>query len=159
MPDGGTITVTSENKEINEPIEGCPDIKNGSYTLITVSDTGVGIAPEELESIFEPFYTTKEHGTGIGLSLSKQIMLKLGGDIKLLAMLGAFLGWQSLPFIFFASSLSGAVIGIIAMYIQKKGGATRIPFGPFLSLAALFYLFFKETIHRLFLLYISGQLF
>jgi two-component system cell cycle sensor histidine kinase/response regulator CckA len=72
MPDGGTITVASENKEINEPIEGYPDIKNGSYTLITVSDTGVGIAPEEIEHIFEPFYTKKvmgRSGTGLGMAV------------------------------------------------------------------------------------------
>jgi len=82
-----------------------------------------------------------------------------GGDIKLLAMLGAFLGYKSLPFIIFASSLSGAIVGLAAMIKQKKGGASRIPFGPFLSLAALFYLFFRDNIHRLFLLYINGELF
>jgi CheY-like chemotaxis protein len=72
MPDGGTITVASENKEIKESIKGPPDIKNGSYTIITVSDTGVGIAPEEMERIFEPFYTKKvmgRSGTGLGMAV------------------------------------------------------------------------------------------
>ncbi len=78
-----------------------------------------------------------------------------GGDIKLLAMLGAFLGWQSLPFILFMSSVTGSIVGIIAMIQQKKGGNTRIPFGPFLSCAALAYLFFRESIFRLFFLYFS----
>jgi len=82
-----------------------------------------------------------------------------GGDIKLLAMLGAFLGYKSLPFIIFASSLSGAIVGLAAMVKQKKGSATRIPFGPFLSLAALVYLFFRDDIHLLFFLYIRGELF
>ena len=59
MPDGGTITVSSENTAIDKPIKGYPDIKKGSYTLINVSDTGVGIAAEEMERIFEPFYTKK----------------------------------------------------------------------------------------------------
>ncbi len=78
-----------------------------------------------------------------------------GGDIKLLAMIGAFLGWQALPFVIFASSLSGTIIGLLAMIKQKKGGQTRIPFGPFLSLAALAYLFFQEQIFQLFQLYLS----
>lgn len=78
-----------------------------------------------------------------------------GGDIKLLAMIGAFLGWQALPFVIFASSLSGTVIGLLAMIKQKKGGQTRIPFGPFLSLAALCYIFFREQIVHLYQLYLS----
>ena len=72
MSDGGTITVTSENTEINNPIPGYPDIKNGSYTRITVSDTGVGIAAEEIDRIFEPFYTKKvmgRSGTGLGMAV------------------------------------------------------------------------------------------
>jgi len=79
-----------------------------------------------------------------------------GGDIKLLAMIGAFLGWQSLPFVIFASSLLGSVIGILAMIKQGKGGKTRIPFGPFLSVAALTYLFFSEQVHRLYRFYLGG---
>ncbi len=81
-----------------------------------------------------------------------------GGDIKLLAMIGAWLGWQSLPFVIFASSLSGSIVGLIAMQYQKKGGRTRIPFGPFLSLAALVYTFFSADILSLFHLYLTGQL-
>jgi len=72
MPDGGTITVSSENTIIDKPIKGYPDIKKGSYTIITVSDTGVGIAPEEIERIFEPFYTKKvmgRSGTGLGMAV------------------------------------------------------------------------------------------
>ncbi len=80
-----------------------------------------------------------------------------GGDIKLLAMLGAFLGWQSLPFIVFASSITGSIVGISAMTIQKKGGQTRIPFGPFLSVAGLCYMFFSEKILLYFNLYLQGQ--
>lgn len=78
-----------------------------------------------------------------------------GGDIKLLAMIGAFLGWQSLPFVIFASSLSGSMIGLLAMIKQKKGGQTRIPFGPFLSIAALAYLFFQDKIFLLYQLYLN----
>ncbi len=78
-----------------------------------------------------------------------------GGDIKLLAMIGAFLGWQSLPFVILASSVSGSIVGLLAMIKQKKGGQTRIAFGPFLSLAALAYLFFQEKISLLYDLYLN----
>jgi leader peptidase (prepilin peptidase) / N-methyltransferase len=76
-----------------------------------------------------------------------------GGDIKLLAMIGAFLGWQSLPFVLFMSSITGSLIGLLAMKLQKIGGNTRIPFGPFLSCSALAYLFFRKDIFHLFILY------
>lgn len=80
-----------------------------------------------------------------------------GGDIKLLAALGAWLGYQSLLFIVFFSSFTGAIIGIIALKVQKSGSNTRIPFGPFLSIAALIYLFWGTIIQHYFQLYISGQ--
>jgi leader peptidase (prepilin peptidase) / N-methyltransferase len=67
-----------------------------------------------------------------------------GGDIKLLAMMGAFLGWKSLLFILLVSSLVGAVVGIAVML--AKGGDMKyaVPFGPFLSIAATAYLFVGE---------------
>jgi leader peptidase (prepilin peptidase)/N-methyltransferase len=64
-----------------------------------------------------------------------------GGDIKLLAMLGAFLGWKSLFFILFVSSLLGAVIGISLMVLKGENMKYAVPFGPFLSVAAIAYLF------------------
>ena len=79
-----------------------------------------------------------------------------GGDIKLLAMIGALQGWQALPFIIFCSSLLGSIIGIGAMVVQGKGGQTRIPYGPFLAVASLLYLFFDEAIMRYMQLYLGG---
>ena len=64
-----------------------------------------------------------------------------GGDIKLLAMLGAFLGWKSLFFILFVSSLLGAFVGISMMIAKGKDMKYAVPFGPFLSIAAVAYLF------------------
>lgn len=78
-----------------------------------------------------------------------------GGDIKLLAMIGAFLGWQSLLYVVFASSLTGSIVGVLVMIKQGKGGRTRIPFGPFLALSAISYLFFQDTIFRFWNLYLS----
>jgi len=78
-----------------------------------------------------------------------------GGDIKLLGMIGAFLGWQSLLFVVFFSSLTGSMVGILAMLRQGRGGRTRIPFGPFLSLAAMLYLFFQAEIMQLWQAYLA----
>ena len=110
----------------------------GSFvaTDVTWQQSGLGIllGGGILFAIAEGYYLlTKRDGMG-------------GGDIKLLAMIGGFLGWQSLLFVVFASSLSGSVVGIAAMLKQGKGGQTRIPFGPFLALSAMFFLFFQNEI-------------
>jgi leader peptidase (prepilin peptidase) / N-methyltransferase len=71
-----------------------------------------------------------------------------GGDIKLLAMMGAFLGWQGVFFVVFASSVLGSVIGIAwALSVGRKNILkAAIPYGPFLVLGALVYLFFGEVL-------------
>ena len=71
-----------------------------------------------------------------------------GGDIKLLAMIGGFLGWKSLIFILLFSSFSGAIVGITAMIIKKQDMKYAVPFGPFLSAAAIAYLFWGNTFMR-----------
>ncbi len=65
-----------------------------------------------------------------------------GGDIKLLAMIGAWMGWRSLPLIILMASLSGLVIGFSFMMFSGKGLGAKIPFGPYLSLGAIIYFFF-----------------
>jgi leader peptidase (prepilin peptidase)/N-methyltransferase len=75
-----------------------------------------------------------------------------GGDIKLLAMIGAFLGWKSLIFILLFSSFSGAIVGIAAMFIQKQDMKYAIPFGPFLSAAAVAYFFWGDAFMRVLIL-------
>ena len=65
-----------------------------------------------------------------------------GGDIKLLAMMGAFLGWEAVLFIIFASSLVGSVVGVSMMLIQKKDSKLAIPFGPYLAFGAVLYIFY-----------------
>jgi leader peptidase (prepilin peptidase) / N-methyltransferase len=69
-----------------------------------------------------------------------------GGDIKLLAMIGAFLGWPSIPVTLFLASLGGSAIGITAMLIKGVGRRYALPFAPFLCLGALLYLFFGREI-------------
>ncbi|MEK2644476.1 prepilin peptidase [Bdellovibrio sp. BCCA] len=69
-----------------------------------------------------------------------------GGDIKLLAWIGALLGWKAIPFVIMSSAIIGSVIGLIAARKQKAGLKTVIPFGPYLALGAILYLFGGETI-------------
>ncbi len=90
-----------------------------------------------LIAIVYQFVTKKE---GIG-----------GGDIKLMAMLGAFLGWKSLLFILLVSSLLGSIIGISMMIMHGKDLKYAVPFGPFLSIAAVAYMFLGK--------YLKGILF
>jgi two-component system NtrC family sensor kinase len=73
MPDGGVVRVTTR---LQVPAgEGPPSI------VIQVSDSGVGIPPEHLPHLFEPFYTTKPQGTGLGLAISLHIVTQHGGTI------------------------------------------------------------------------------
>ena len=66
-----------------------------------------------------------------------------GGDVKLLGMLGAFLGWQGCLWTIFVSSLIGSAVGI---YLRLKSGRRHIPFGPHLAIAAVLYIFFGEKV-------------
>jgi Type II secretory pathway, prepilin signal peptidase PulO and related peptidases len=63
------------------------------------------------------------------------------GDVKLLAMIGAFLGWRSVIFVIFVSSIIGTVVGISIILYKKGDLKYAIPYGPFLSFAAAFYCF------------------
>jgi leader peptidase (prepilin peptidase)/N-methyltransferase len=74
-----------------------------------------------------------------------------GGDIKLLAMIGGFFGWKSLIFILLVSSFTGAIIGIAAMLIKGKDLKYAVPFGPFLSAAAIAYIFWGDVFMRVLL--------
>jgi len=79
-----------------------------------------------------------------------------GGDIKFLAMIGAFLGWQALPFVVFISALLGSIIGVFAMIQQRKGGKTVIPYGPFLAIASYIFLFYDRELMDLAVRYYLG---
>jgi leader peptidase (prepilin peptidase)/N-methyltransferase len=59
------------------------------------------------------------------------------GDFKLLAAIGAWTGWQVLPFVIVASAGVGAIVGGAVLFVSKKGADTRIPFGPYLALGGI----------------------
>ena len=73
------------------------------------------------------------------------------GDFKLLAALGAFLGWQMLPLIILASSMVGAVFGIALMILAKRGREVPMPFGPYLACAGFIALIWGAELTRLYL--------
>ncbi|MFH1102288.1 MAG: response regulator [Pseudomonadota bacterium] len=72
MPNGGKAMITTENRTINESLTGYEPIPPGDYVTLSVEDIGVGISPEDLKKIFEPFYTKKimgRSGTGLGMAV------------------------------------------------------------------------------------------
>lgn len=76
MPEGGRLTLRTRNED--------------GHVLVEVSDTGVGVAPENLTKIFDPFFTTKEvgHGTGLGLAVCYGIVTEHGGRLDVLSTVG-----------------------------------------------------------------------
>lgn len=84
MPGGGVIRIDTESLTLTEPMtRDRATVPAGDYALIRVSDSGVGIPPDRLQKIFEPFYTTKKlgEGTGLGLSTAYGIVKQSGGFI------------------------------------------------------------------------------
>jgi leader peptidase (prepilin peptidase)/N-methyltransferase len=69
-----------------------------------------------------------------------------GGDIKLLAMIGTIVGWQGVIFTIFVSSAVGTIIGMTVMLVKGKNMKFAVPFGPFLAIGAMAYIFFGERI-------------
>ncbi len=80
MIDGGQIEFRCENVD-KEQSRNIPGIKEGDYVCITIKDYGVGIAPEIIDKIFDPYYTTKEDGSGLGLATCHAIVKKHLGKI------------------------------------------------------------------------------
>lgn len=91
MQDGGILNITASNFFIDENYAHMNiEAKAGSYIVISVSDTGIGIPPKILDRIFEPFFTTKEFGkgTGLGLSTALAIVKSHGGFINVYSEVG-----------------------------------------------------------------------
>ena len=86
MPDGGGLTILAQNATITE--ESSLPLTPGSYVHISVSDTGVGIEPDILARIFDPYFTTKEKGTGLGLASSFSIVRGHEGALTVESTLG-----------------------------------------------------------------------
>jgi CheY-like chemotaxis protein len=86
MPDGGKLTLETRNATIEDGFaDSQGELKPGLYVVVTISDTGAGIAPAIRDKVFEPFFTTKGlgKGTGMGLSMVYGFVKQSGGHIKI----------------------------------------------------------------------------
>jgi PAS domain S-box-containing protein len=86
MPEGGTITIRCENSIVRS--HSSLPLKPGDYVKIIVQDHGVGITKEHLPKVFDPYFTTKQKGSGLGLASSYSIIQKHGGHIAVESELG-----------------------------------------------------------------------
>ncbi len=84
MPQGGTLTVTLEN----ETRTNANGLLAGNYIKLSIYDEGTGINPEHLQNIFDPYFTTKQTGSGLGLATVYSIVRKHGGDITVDSTMG-----------------------------------------------------------------------
>lgn len=129
---------------INMAVFSLPDWMNGFFSYLHLplmarhSILGILAGGGGLAAVSLTYYLiTKKEGMGMG-------------DIKLLAMIGAFIGWEGVLFtIFFASAL-GSVVGIAIALYTRENLKLAVPFGPFLSLGAITYIFFGTWLFQLY---------
>jgi signal transduction histidine kinase/ActR/RegA family two-component response regulator len=91
MPEGGRITIETANASLDEAYcRQFGDVTPGQYVLLSVSDTGTGISPENLRKVFEPFFTTKSApaGTGLGLAMIYGFVKQSKGHIRIYSEVG-----------------------------------------------------------------------
>ena len=86
MPEGGIIQVAAENLIIGDG-HGVP-LRPGRYIKISITDHGVGIAEKYLSKVFDPYFTTKQEGNGLGLAMTYSIIRKHDGHITVESQLG-----------------------------------------------------------------------
>ena len=92
MPDGGRITIETANASLDEAYcRQFGDVAPGQYVLLSVTDTGTGISPENLSKVFEPFFTTKsaQTRTGLGLAMIYGFVKQSKGHIRFYSEVGA----------------------------------------------------------------------
>src|SRR5207237_10537936 len=79
------------------------------------------------------------------------------GDLKFLASIGAFLGWRAVLFSIFAGSVLGSIVGLITLLVGKRVWSAKLPFGPYLAVGALIWMFFGEFFVRWYLVLLQPQ--
>ena len=89
MPSGGQLSIEAQNAELSLEMKvGADDVPAGSYVALRVSDTGSGMTADVASKIFEPFFSTKERGTGLGLFTVYGIVKQSGGSIAVESAVG-----------------------------------------------------------------------
>ena len=86
MPNGGILKISAENVEISD--EDTIPLKPGSYVKVSINDQGIGMPGNILGQIFDPYFSTKQSGHGLGLSISYSIIKKHGGHITVISEAG-----------------------------------------------------------------------
>lgn len=137
--------------------------------IITFIDIDHGIIPDVLSLpgipiffvltwLFVPYMTWWNSLLGVliggglllGVSVAYKVVTKRdgmgGGDVKLLAMIGAIIGWQGVLFTIFVSAVLGTIAGVILMLKNRKSLSLSMPYGPFLALGSILYIFFGKAI-------------
>ncbi len=125
MPKGGRLTIESQQMLLNEAyVAAHPWAKAGRYVLITVSDTGLGMAKEVAERIFEPFFTTKGAGigTGLGLAVAYGIVQQHGGLMHAYSEVGVGSSFK----VYLPAYEGTAAAAVPKLSGSVKGGTERI---------------------------------
>ena len=89
---GGTVRIRTQNRFVDTPVSGYDHVEKGDYCVVEVSDTGIGIPPEDLNRIFEPFYSKKKmghSGTGLGMAVVWGSIKDHSGYIDVESQVGA----------------------------------------------------------------------
>lgn len=115
MPGGGTIRIHAENAVIAR--DEVPHVKTGEYLKIDIIDHGIGIPKENLTKIFDPYFTTKKKGNGLGLATTYTILKSHGGNIFV----------ESTPEVGTAFHLYVPAVRDYVLVKGKKEGETAIP--------------------------------
>ncbi len=126
MPDGGKLTIETAKTELDaEYAASHPEVTAGSYVLIALSDTGIGMSADVIARVFDPFFTTKPvgRGSGLGLSMVYGFVKQSGGQITIYSKVGQGTSFKLyLP----RNVTGGAIDAVTAATFGQQGSGERI---------------------------------
>ena len=119
MPEGGVLDVKLANEEIGPGVLSA--LAAGRYVKLLIADTGVGISPESLPRIFEPYFTTKKQGSGLGLATVYSIIKKHDGHIEVASKVG-----QGATFSIWLPAATGPVVPLSTEPLRRQTQTGRV---------------------------------